>query len=144
MEKSEIEQAEEDREKIVDKFFEFLRYIFIGGLDNPTEADAEFAKTLIDNVRRHVVQAMEVGQDEGYNPIGSLTIWLKQTGIDNLDFTYRIDSIGGEVYERYNLSSLTQRLDAAIGEWGKETFGAEKAEKDFIQSWGHLKKPTVH
>ena len=140
-----MSDTDENNEMIVEKFFEFLRYIFIGGLDNPTEADAEFAKSLIDNVRRHVVQAMEVGQDEGYNPIGSLTIWLQQEGVDGLDFTYRLDSIGGEVYERYNLASLTQKLDAAMGEWGKETFGAEEADKEFIQRWGHLKKkPMVH
>jgi len=141
--KTALEQAEKNHEKITERFFEFLSYMFMAGLENPTETDAEFAKSLIEHVRRQTVHTIEMGQDYGYNPIINMSIWLKPEGVDGLDFQYKIDSIGGEVYERYNLTSLTQKLDATMGEWGKETFGADEANQTLISAWAKAARPKL-
>lgn len=131
---------QERKKELMGRFLSFLRVIFTEGLeDTITEED----ENLIDSYVKHVMQAtnraMDRGQTDNYQPIFNISLWVKPKQGGMSDFTYRLEAIGDEPFERFKLSSLAQKLDAAFGEWQEENWGKlTEIEANKIEQWGHF------
>ena len=128
------------KEELMNQLLACLRVIFLEGLE---DAINEQDENLIESYARHVLQAvnraMLTGQTDGYQPIFNISLWVKPKQGGMSDFNYMLESIGDEPFERFKLSSLAEKLDAAFGEWQTENWGKlTEVEADKIESWGHL------
>jgi len=125
----------EMKAEIVRTFFEFLRDMFLVGLDNKTINDEKAIKFFIGFIKSQVLNCMEIGQDKGLIPVFNISVWAKPLSFDAHAFQYRLDTVGGEPYKVMKLDELATKMKKLLEEWSDVTYNA-----DLLQQWGSVLK----
>jgi len=111
------------------------------------ENDEEKVPHLIKFIKRVVFDTMDLGE-KGYQPILSMTLFVKQDAHDKAEIIFRPIRISSqEIYNVFQLGKLGELVHNAFGQYAKEVFGMtpidEKDEmridgKAALEQWGHL------
>ena len=81
---------------------------------------------------------MELGMRKGGEPVFNLTFYMKDFGAGYGEVRYAMETISGELYERFKLGKLGLDLEEGIKKWYESTFGEELTDGGFdaLKAWG--------
>lgn len=129
-------------EEQIKEIIRFVSTFFLIENEDPTVDEIDQAKRLAKLTLLIMSQLMEVGMRQGKEPVFCVVNYIKQLSGGMIDFHYAFETIGGEVFEKFNLGLLAREIESAIISWNKKSFGevvsGEAAE--FLQKWGDVLK----
>lgn len=116
----------------------FVSNYFLVDKERPTVEEEQFARRLTKATLRLMMQLKELGMDEERDPMFFASFYIKDFGQNVGEVRYAFETIGGKLFEHFNLGLLGKELELAIASWYQKTFGEELTEKgiDALKAWG--------
>ena len=123
--------------QIPDEIIHFIRNYFVVNLEDPDHEVLLRADLLTKVLIKFMLQLYRLGIDDEFQPVFVAANYVKPHtgGVTECKRTY--ETIGGEPYQKFNLSYLSQEYEEAYKKWIKETFGVELSEDgaEKLQQW---------
>jgi len=124
--------------QIPDEIVHFIKNYFVVNLENPDTEILLRAELLTKVLIKFMLQLYRLGIDDEFQPVFVAANYVKPHtgGVTECKRTY--EAIGGEPYQKFNLSCLSQEYEEAYKKWIKETFGVELSDEgaEMLQQWG--------
>ena len=129
-------------EEAFEAMMAFVSSYFLIEHETVTADDEEFARRLTKLMLRIMTQLMELGMRKGGEPVFNLTFYMKDHGGGYGEVRYAMETISGELYERFKLGKLGLDLEEGIKKWYESTFGEELTDGGFdaLKAWGGVLK----
>ena len=120
----------------------FVSNYFLIEKEKPTIEDEEFARRLTKVTLRIMTQLMELGMRKDGEPVFNITFYMKDHGGGYGEVRYAMETIGGQLFERFKLGKLGRDLEEGIKKWYESTFGEELTDGGFdaLKAWGGVLK----
>ena len=124
--------------QIPDEIVHFIKNYFVVNLEDPDIEVLQRAELLTKVLIRFMLQLYRLGIDDEFQPVFVAANYVKPHTGGVTEFKRTYEAIGGEPYQKFNLSCLSQEYEEAYKKWIKETFGVELSDKgaETLQQWG--------
>lgn len=115
--------------QIPDEIIHFFRRYFLEGKEN---VDAEVmlrADLLSKTMIRVMLQLYRMGVEQDFQPVFIAMNYIKPVSDEVTECMRTYETIGGEIYNQFNLSFLTNEYENAYKKWIESTFGIELSDE---------------